>query len=409
MIPNPVLGHASVILAMLLLGVGGIGVLFDLLSYLGSRKLLEKETVFPGEERSWPSLLMIKPVKGVDEGAEQNFLSFIHQDYPHFRILFVVGDPADPVIFLIERLVQQYPSSVSLKIVTEHSGPNRKMNNVSRAFQGEEADLILINDSDIRVDPSYLKAIVAPMMSDPSIGMVTCLQRGTPTGGWSSRLASLMLNTEAIPQALVAYLLFPIDFAFGPTMLLRRHVLESVGGFSSLINVLADDYHLGQAVVRAGYRVFLSPYLVDAQIADESFESLWHHEIRWVRTYRNCRPVGYAFSILTRPFIFLLLGGFLGGILGHPVFLWAAITLYLIHFAALGAITSDALDRPFRTGDLLLFPAREILSLVLYLGSFGSTIVWRGHLYRIRRDGTLLALEDSPVSIPSASAEGGSP
>lgn len=409
MIPDPALARPSVILAIFLLGMGGVGVFFDFLAYLGTRKLLRKSSVPSGDETSWPSLLMIKPVKGVDPGAEQNFLSFVHQEYPRYNILFVVGDPADPVVSLIEGLVQKYPSIVRLKIVTEHSGSNRKMNNVSRAFQGEDADLVLLNDSDIRVDPSYLKTIVSPMMSDPSIGMVTCFQRGTPTGSWSSRLASLMLNTEAIPQALVAYLLFPIDFAFGPTMLIRRHVLDAVGGFSSLIDVLADDYHLGQKVVRAGYRIFLSSYMVDVQIADESFGALMQHEMRWVRTYRNCRPVGYAFSILTRPFVFLLLAALLGGMLFQPILWGTAIILYLMHFAALGAITADPLGRPFRKEDILLFPAREILSLVLYLGSFGSTIVWRGHPYKIRRDGTLLVLEDASVAIPSTSTEGGSP
>ena len=409
MIPDPGLARASMILAIVFLGLGGVGVFFDLLAFLGSRKLLGQSSLPPSDVSSWPSLLMIKPVKGIDEGAEQNFLSFVRQDYPDFRILFVAGDPMDPVVVLIERLVRQYPSRVSLKIVAEHSGANRKMNNVSRAFQGESADLILLNDSDIRVDPSYLKKIVRPLLEDSSIGMVTCLQRGTPTGGWSSRLASLMLNTEAIPQSLVAYLLFPIDFAFGPTMLIRQNVLEEAGGFSSLIEVLADDYHLGQKVVRAGYRVFLSPYMVDAQIADESFVSLWQHEIRWVRTYRNCRPVGYAFSILTRPFVFLLLGGWLGELVDRPVFWEVAIVLYLIHFGALGAIASEPVRRPFRKEDLLLFPVRELLSLVLYLGSFGSRIVWRGHLYRIRRDGTLMALDDSSRNIPFTSAQGGAP
>ncbi|MHB1285325.1 MAG: glycosyltransferase [Leptospirales bacterium] len=409
MISDPVLDRETAFLAALLLTLGGIGVFFDLLAFLGSRKLLRQSDVPSAAPPRWPSLLMIKPVKGIDEGAEQNFLSFIRQDYPDFRILFVVGDPGDPVVHLIEGLVRQYPDRVSLKIVTEHSGTNRKMNNVSRAFQGEAAELILLNDSDIRVSPSYLKTIVAPLLRDPAIGMVTCFQRGTPKGGWSSRLASLMLNTEAIPQALVAYLLFPIDFAFGPTMLLRREALEAAGGFFTLTDVLADDYHLGQKIVQAGYRIFLSPYIVDAQIADESWSSLWQHEMRWVRTYRNCRPVGYAFSILTRPFIFLLSGGVLGGLLERPLFWELAAFLYLIHFASIAGIAGMHLLRPLRAKDLLLFPIREVFSLVLYLGSFGSRIVWRGHPYRILRDGTLIALDTPSHRIPPSIAQGGEP
>lgn len=387
------------ILAILLVVLGSIGVFFDWVAFLGGRKLLHSaREKAAGKEPHWPFVLMVKPVKGLDEGAKENFLSFIHQDYPDYQILFVVGDGDDPVVSLLRQLQEDFPQKVRYKVILEHSGTNRKMNNVSRAVEGEKADLVLINDSDIRVHPSYMKTIVAPILRDPSVGMVTCLQRGTPAGAWSSRLASLMLNTEAIPQALVAYRMFPIDFAFGPTMLLRREALEKAGGFSALTQVLADDYHLGQRIVRAGYRIHLSSYLVDAHIGEESLSALWNHELRWARTYRNCRPVGYAFSILTRPFVFLLSGGLLAVLSGFGRWGLVAFFLYVLHFGFLVTISERIVKRPLGFPDLLLFPAREVLSLCLYAGSFGSRIVWRGHNYRIQRDGTLLSLDVSPCS-----------
>ena len=389
-------------LANILVGAGGIGVFFDFLAYFGGKKLF-----FGKKDREsnivWPSILMIKPVKGLDEGARENFLSFIRQDYPDYQILFVVGDGSDPVVELLRELQSEYPERIRFKIILEHSGTNRKMNNVNRAFEGEKGEFVLLNDSDIRVDPNYLKSIVRPILADPSVGMVTCLQRGTPAGGWSSRLASLMLNTEAIPQALVAYRLFPIDFAFGPTMLLRRDVLEKTGGFSALTDILADDYHLAQNVVGAGHRIHLSPYIVDARIGEESPGDLWRHEIRWVRTYRNCRPVGYAFSILTRPFVFLLTGGLMAAASGQIAPAGISLFLYLLHFLILITISDRMLDRPLDGKDLLLFPVREALSLLLYLGSFGSRIVWRGHTYRLMPDGTLRAMDPTAFAARPAS------
>lgn len=398
-----------VLIAGFLLAIGGVGVFFDVLSFLGARKLLRSARYHSDPKALFPPVLMIKPVKGIDEGALANFRSFLDQDYPSFEVMFVVGSPDDPSVPLIKGLIGEYEGKVRLKVIAEHSGMNRKMNNVSRAFQGEEADLIVLNDSDIRVDPSYLKTIVAPLLHDGTIGLVTCLQRGTPTGGWTSRLAALMLNTEAIPQSLVAYLLFPIDFAFGPTMLIRRSVLDRFGGFESLTEVLADDYHLGQKVVEAGYRVHLSSYLVDAQIPSETFAEMWKHELRWVRTYRNCRPVGYALSILTRPFVFLLGSFSLGLFLEEPVVWTASLLLYGIHVALLARLSASPVCRPFTFMDWVLFVGREILSILLYLGSFGSNITWRGHHYRIRPDGTLMALEGNQASGSSQPAAGGSP
>ncbi len=400
--PGSYLSRLPEFLAYALVGAGGVGVFFDFLAYLGGRKLFVRKE-FPEKNIVWPSILMIKPVKGLDEGARENFLSFIRQDYPDYQILFVVGDGTDPVVPLLKELQAEYPEKVRFKVILEHSGTNRKMNNVNRAFEGEKGDLILLNDSDIRVDPRYLKSIVRPIQEDPSVGMVTCLQRGTHSGGWSSRLASLMLNTEAIPQTLVAYRLFPIDFAFGPTMLLRRDVLEKTGGFSALTNILADDYHLGQSVVEAGYRIHLCSYLVDARIGEEPAGDLWRHEIRWVRTYRNCRPVGYAFSILTRPFVFLLTGALLSAGLGYGALTGLSLLLYLIHFLILTTISDRMLDRPLDGMDLCLFPMREALSLLLYVGSFGSRIVWRGHVYKLMPDGTLRAMDSTPFSAGPAS------
>jgi ceramide glucosyltransferase len=406
---NESLSIVPLLIAGALLAVGGVGVFFDMLSFLGARKLI-RSSVRPSDFRvSFPPILMIKPVKGVDEGALANFRSFLEQDYPFFEVMFVVGAQDDPAVPIIEGLIREFGDRVRLKVISEHSGTNRKMNNVSRAFRGEKAELIVLNDSDIRVGPSYLKTIVAPLLTDPGIGMVTCFQRGTPTGGWTSRLAALMLNTEAIPQSLVAYYLFPIDFAFGPTMLIRRSVLERFGGFDSLTDVLADDYHLGQKVVEAGYRVHLSDYMVDAQVPSEPFGDMWRHELRWVRTYRNCRPVGYALSILTRPFVFLLGAFVLGWSLGNPLLWGSSLVLYGIHVFLLASLSSFPVRRPFTPLDWALFPVREVLSILLYLGSFGSTITWRGHHYRIRPDGTLMALEGGGAAESSQGAVGGSP
>ena len=130
---------------------------------------------------------------------------------------------------------------------------------------------------------------------------------------------------------------------------------------------------------------------------------LWRHEIRWVRTYRNCRPVGYAFSILTRPFVFLLTGALLSAGLGYGALTGLSLLLYLIHFLILTTISDQMLDRSLDGMDLCLFPMREALSLLLYVGSFGSRIVWRGHVYKLMPDGTLRAMDPTPFPAGPAS------
>ena len=106
------------ILAILLVVLGSVGVFFDWVAFLGGRKLLHSaREKAAGKEPHWPFVLMVKPVKGLDEGAKENFLSFIHQDYPDYQILFVVGDGDDPVVSLLRQLQEDFPQKLRYKVI----------------------------------------------------------------------------------------------------------------------------------------------------------------------------------------------------------------------------------------------------------------------------------------------------
>jgi len=344
---------------------------------------------------------MIKPVAGLDIGARENFLSLIRQDYPHFSVVFVVGSSDDPILPLIDELCSFYPERVSLRVVEGPRGPNRKISNVfllMEQYSFSDEPYILLNDSDIRVGPDYLRSIVREALKDPSIGMVTCFQRGNPTGPGTSQFASIMLNAEAIPQGLLATALAPLDFAYGPTMLMRRDALSRMGGFGPIRELLADDFHLAQGIIRVGYRIVLSRYIVDAQIPDQSFRSFWEQERRWVITYRSCRPLGYAFSILLRPFPFLLGAGVLFESVGYVVYAFVPFFMWVFHLLILADITKRFVLRPipWRQIHLLLF--REMLSLALYFASYGHQIVWRGRRFSVLKGGRLIELQQGARS-----------
>ncbi len=392
--------HPMLILSFLLLCLGGVGVFFDGLAWWSGHRLFFPKKA-PVDPPSWPAVLMLKPVAGLDVGARENYLSLIRQDYPEFQTVFVVGSPVDPVIPLIQELCGLYPDRVSLKIVEGPGGPNRKISNITLAMEANpfpEYPFVLMNDSDIRVGPGYLKAIVREVCQDERIGLVTCFQRGNPSGPGSSRLASVMLNTEAIPQGLVAAALGPVDFAYGPTMLMRRTALDQIGGFAPIRWLLADDYHLAQRIIAKGYRIALSSTIVDAQIPDQRFRAFWEQERRWVITYRSCRPVGYAFSLLLRPFPFLFWGAVGALLSGKGGWAMVVLFLWLLHLVILSDISSRYLDRPLGWGAIHLLFKREVLSLALYFASFGSRIVWRGRSFRVLRGGELLEIDSSGSS-----------
>ena len=381
---------------------GFLGVIFDGGALFGADRLLRSRRDVWMPDGALPPVVMIKPVRGLDLGARENYLSFIHQDYPSFRILFTVDSPADPAATLIRELAAEFPDKVELVVVSERTGQNRKMNKVAAVARQilSSVPYILVNDSDIRVPPSYLREIMKPMLADPTVGAVTCMQRGIPEGGFPSRLAALMLNSEAVPQGLVAYALLPLNYLYGPTMLFSSEALRAIGGFDAMKDYLADDYHLGRLIHEKGYRIVLSHMMVDARIRDESLSGVIAHEVRWARTYSSLRPLGYSFSIISRPFIFCLLAVLLGGVGGSPAMAFGAVGLYVLHLALSSYLLREFVGQPLSHRDTLLWFSREILSLYAYVMSFGRSILWRGYRYRILPGGALRSLDPKATTDP---------
>ena len=64
----------------------------------------------------------------------------------------------------------------------------------------------------------------------------------------------------------------------GATIALRRSMLDRIGGFGSLANVLADDHAIGVAVRAEGYEVVAAPFLVGHFCFEDSLHELLQHQ-----------------------------------------------------------------------------------------------------------------------------------
>lgn len=174
-------------------------------------------------------------------------------------------------------------------------------------------------------------------------------------------------------------------------MALRRQVLDGIGGFQALADHLADDYMLGRLVAACGHRIVLSRHVVQMVVAEPSLGSLWHHELRWARTVRSARPLGYSLSFITYavPVALLDLWGSPSGLIGGIV-LAAAIGLRLAtHAAARQALGASA-------GAAWLAPIRDFLYLGVWGASFfGQTVRWRGRELAVGRGGRLEGRESA--------------
>ena len=339
-----------------------------------------------------PPVTVLKPVCGLDEDLEENLRSFCLQDYPEFQVIFGVREADDPAIPVIRRLIAEFPGrDLSLVVDGRIVGANLKASNLANMLPGARHDLLLVADSDMRVDPGYLSAVAAPF-ADPKVGAVTCLYSGTPRGGLASALGALYITDWFLPAALVAAALQEPDFCFGATMAVRRQALAAIGGFEGLAPYLADDFLLGHRVRQAGWRVRIASYVVEDRVAEADLRSLLTHELRWARTVRVCRPLGYAFSFignnaLSLACLFLLVSGFsAAGLLVTAI----AVVLRLgLHFQLRGVLRVPPPAAPW------LLPLRDLLCLAVWIASyFGREVCWRGRRVTIAAGGRLLPVRE---------------
>ncbi len=339
-----------------------------------------------------PPVSILKPVKGMDAESFENFASFCRQEYPVFQIIFAVSSEEDPVLPVIHRLMEEFPHiDITLVVDERKYGPNYKVCNLMNAYPQAKHDLIIICDSDIHVRPEYLRNVCAPF-ADPEVGLVTSLYRSPRVQGTATALEAMGFTVEMMPNVMVAIVLEGLTFALGASMAVRREALDAIGGFAALVDYLADDYQLGNQLFRAGWRLELSPHLVESVMKEETFSHVFSRQLRWYRTMRVSRPGGYAASGITQPFPAVLLALLISG--GSLPGISAALLLYAVRSLNALIFSRRYLHDHLFPRWLWLLPIRDLLAFIKWgLSFFGNRVHWRGHYYRILRGGKMVDLE----------------
>ena len=343
---------------------------------------------------AWRPATLLKPVCGLEFELEENLASFCRQEGGDYQVVFGVHGPADPAIPVIERVRARFPErDIALIVDPTAIGSNQKVCNLANMMRVARHDLIVVSDSDMRVGPDYLGRVIAPF-ADPAVGASTCVYCGRPRQGWISRLGAMFINEWFLASALIPAVFGKLTFCFGATMAVRRDALAAIGSFESLANLLADDYMLGNRIVANGMKVALVPYLVENVVDEPSLRGLFLHELRWARTIRSVRPVGYALMSVTEVVPLALLAAGLLAVtsasalpaLGLAV---GGVALRLAQHAAVHSILPATSH-----GRFWLIPLRDLLSLAVRVASFfGSKVLWREQAFVIHDGNRLKAAE----------------
>ena len=336
-----------------------------------------------------PAVSVLKPLHGAEPGLYENLRSFVEQDQPACDIVLGVGDPQDGALAAARTLVRDFPErSIALVVDSRRRGSNGKVANLENMLPAAQGDILVLADSDMRVDRGYLAAVTAPLR-DPKIGVVTCLYKGVSMGGWWSELGAQQINFGFLPNALLADLLGIGGGCFGATIALGRATLGRIGGFAPLRDELADDHRIGEAVRGLGLAVALSPYLVEARVCEPSLAALWRHELRWARTVRGVAPAGFAGSAATHPLAIASIAAVLGGF-----GLTASLLLGITCVVRLGSAVAMARLVGLPARKLWMLPLCDALSFAVFVASwFGRSVVWRDQRLAVAPSGRMTVVD----------------
>jgi len=333
-----------------------------------------------------PAVTILKPLCGMDAEMYANFLSCCEQDYPAHSIQIVFGalDADDMGLAVACRLQSEFPHldiAVVAGYIPRLQGTNYKVCNLTAMMSEAKHDLLVLCDSDVRVTPEYLRRVTAPF-EDSTVGLVTCPYYGAEPQSLPAVLEALGIGADFIPRTITARALEGVSFGLGQTIVLPRSVLEQLGGFESLAEELADDYRLGNRTRKLGYEVILSDYVVKNVIGKEKFRPMWTRRLRWARTFRALRPIGYMGSVITYgiplAFLFLLSTGL--SLLGWGIF--GAICTFRLITALL--MTKLSTNDPNILRFLPLLPLSDVCCFALFVISFcGNRVTWRGRQFRL--------------------------
>jgi len=370
---------------MVLLTLSGLA--YMLLALWGARDFARsagKQTGFS------PDVTILKPVKGIDPRMYAGFVSHCRQNYPGtFEILFGVSSLTDPAVGEIERLRTEFPdAAIRLVECSQRLGTSGKVSNLVQMIAAGTYEHIVINDSDIAVSPDYLSLVMSGF-SDPAVGMVTAPYLGrTATSGegltvWS-KLEALGIATDFMPGVLTARKLEDgLRFGLGSTLAMTRTSLGKAGGFEPLVEYLADDYEVGARIAAAGYRVELCPVVVETTVPGYDLKGYWDHQMRWARSTRDSRKMGYVGLGVT-----YVIPWALATMVASGFALWSFTLMSIVLLARVAVALAVGVGL-LRDGqvlrDLWLLPLRDLTGLIFWAWSFaGDTVVWRGETFRLR-------------------------
>jgi ceramide glucosyltransferase len=345
-----------------------------------------------------PRVTIFKPLAGRDDDLEANLESFARIDYPAFEILFGVASPSDPAFATARRFIAKHPKLHARVLLTDPDAAiNPKVAQLVGLERAATGDVYVISDSNVRVQPSYLWALVQEL-EDERVGMVTSIFAGTGERTLGAALENLQLCASTTPGMVSFDAVSRRPLTVGKSMAVRRRDLAKLGGFRPVGDVLAEDHALGRRFLDAGFVARTSLDAVENRNVVCTVSRTLERHTRWSKMRRALYSPGFAAEPILTPLLVASAGALVAPGRATAALL-AAVCVFQTAIALLAVRVLRGRWMAWR-----YLPLEVVRSYVLLLcwarACVSRRIDWRGHAFTLKRGTVIVPVADAAEQSP---------
>lgn len=378
---------------ILLLGIL-ISISYHLIVYLQTRYNFKKGIMHRNkllkniQSDSLPFVSILKPLKGLDDGLEENIKSFFELDYPRYEIIFGFHSEDDPALPIVEKIVREHPDSRA-KIIIDSTeiGLNPKINNLNNIYPYATGELILISDSNTRTEKNFLKELVMEIFDD-NVSLVSASIRGVNDKNIFALMENIHLSSFITGILQSASSVAGIQITVGKAILIKRKTLDQIGGFYTFRNYLAEDHLMGLEVEKHGYKIIPSTVVINTINENWHFKKLINRHRRWNLMRANIDLKFYILEFLTYTSTLAILL-----FLINPKLFTISIGTILIK-TTIDYLISRVVNSDIKFYKFIVVPLKDILMTFLWFLPFiYNKISWRENRLKVLHNSLLMPVQ----------------